>query len=71
MLALFLLGSGSPQFRAQIHPLTPSMQLCAQSTQMFSTQILVYLLSMILNLQSICLTLPYHHQSHDITVSYM
>ena len=37
ILALFLLGRGSPQFRAQIHPLIPSMQPCAQSTRMFST----------------------------------
>ena len=38
ILALFFLGRGSPQFRAQI-PLIPSMQPCVQSTQMFSTQI--------------------------------
>ena len=37
ILALFLLGRGSPQFRAQIHPLILRMQLCAQSTRMFST----------------------------------
>ena len=39
MLAIFFLGKGSPQFRAQIYPLIPSMQLCVQSTRMFSPQI--------------------------------